>query len=176
MSKKIGIGESLMALIARLAGGVGKKANLRRHWFIYPSFQGRVIAFGLGISAVGLILIYLALMYFFRHCVTVLLGSGLSGQHPVFRFLEEQEHFMSVIFIFVLVMSVAISVIVGIFFSHRVAGPLYGLRKQLDAIAAGAPPKPIQFRKNDYFQEIATSFNAAFAKNAKERSSRSSAK
>jgi hypothetical protein len=42
-----------------------------------------------------------------------------------------------------------------IFFTHKIAGPLYKLRNHLDSIRQGKPLTPLTFRKGDYFQEIA---------------------
>lgn len=46
-----------------------------------------------------------------------------------------------------------------IFFSHRIAGPLYKLQKHLRAIREGLSPGKLFFRKGDYFQEIADDLN-----------------
>lgn len=46
-----------------------------------------------------------------------------------------------------------------IFFSHKIAGPLYKLQKHLKAIRDGFAPGKLFFRKGDYFQEIADDLN-----------------
>ena len=46
-----------------------------------------------------------------------------------------------------------------IFFSHRIAGPLYKLQKHLRAIREGLNPGKLFFRKGDYFQDIADDIN-----------------
>lgn len=50
-----------------------------------------------------------------------------------------------------------------IFFSHKIAGPLYKLQKHLKLVRDGENPGDLSFRKGDYFQEIATDINATFA-------------
>lgn len=47
----------------------------------------------------------------------------------------------------------------GLLLSHRVAGPLYRLRHHMDDIASGKTRSHVRFRKNDFFEELAVSFN-----------------
>ncbi len=46
-----------------------------------------------------------------------------------------------------------------IFFSHKIAGPLYKLQKHLRAIREGITPGRLYFRKGDYFQDVADDLN-----------------
>jgi hypothetical protein len=52
--------------------------------------------------------------------------------------------------------------LVCIFFSHRIAGPLYKLKKHLSEIRNNSSPEPLFFRKGDYFLEIADDINLTF--------------
>ena len=49
-----------------------------------------------------------------------------------------------------------------IFFSHKIAGPLFKLQKFLQAKRDGLDHGKLFFRKGDYFQEVADDFNDAF--------------
>ncbi len=53
----------------------------------------------------------------------------------------------------------ALIFILGIYFSHKVAGPIYKLRKYFSHIKEGNHPGKMSFRKGDYFKELATDFN-----------------
>lgn len=44
-------------------------------------------------------------------------------------------------------------------FSHRFAGPLHRLTRELERLADGHTPGPVVFRKNDYWTGLATQFN-----------------
>ncbi len=44
--------------------------------------------------------------------------------------------------------------------TNRFAGPMYRLHQTIKALAAGEPQSPLNFRKNDYWQEVAQDFNA----------------
>jgi signal transduction histidine kinase len=52
--------------------------------------------------------------------------------------------------------------IICIFFSHKIAGPMYKLQKFLRAKKDGLESGKLFFRKGDYFQEVADDFNDVF--------------
>jgi len=52
--------------------------------------------------------------------------------------------------------------IICIFFSHKVAGPIYKLSKFLKDVKDGQNPGKLFFRNGDYFQEVAEDYNGAF--------------
>jgi len=49
-----------------------------------------------------------------------------------------------------------------VFFSHKIAGPLYKLQKHLKLIREDARPGNLLFRQGDYFQELAEDVNETF--------------
>jgi hypothetical protein len=44
--------------------------------------------------------------------------------------------------------------------SHRFAGPVMSLRRAMREVAEGKPARKIQFRKNDFWHELADDYNA----------------
>ncbi len=50
-------------------------------------------------------------------------------------------------------------VFLGIIVSNRVVGPILKLVRQMETLQETGELKEIQFRKNDYFQEVAVSYN-----------------
>jgi len=54
--------------------------------------------------------------------------------------------------------------IICIFQSHKIAGPIYKLRKFLANVIDGNPAEKLFFRKGDNFQEVADDFNLVFEK------------
>ena len=68
---------------------------------------------------------------------------------------------------------VIVSSILGIFLSHRIAGPIYHLCKAMNQVAKGDFSYRIHLRKHDFFAEVADSYNAmraALNKNFGDRS------
>jgi signal transduction histidine kinase len=54
--------------------------------------------------------------------------------------------------------------LVALELSHRVAGPLYRMEKELDEIIAGNKSAPIKLRKKDEFKILADKINKLIAK------------
>lgn len=43
--------------------------------------------------------------------------------------------------------------------ANRFAGPMYQLRKEIRGVAGGEQLKPLRFREDDFWQDVATDFN-----------------
>ena len=54
---------------------------------------------------------------------------------------------------------IAISILAGVFYSHRLAGPIYRIRRTLGEAYEGKSVKPIVLRQNDEFKELADDLN-----------------
>lgn len=59
----------------------------------------------------------------------------------------------------ILIMTLVVIAVFGIFFLHRVAGPVYRVRKTLLRLNDGEIPPPIQLREGDFFSETAIEVN-----------------
>jgi HAMP domain-containing protein len=54
---------------------------------------------------------------------------------------------------------VAITFLISVFMSHRIAGPLYKLRQAFHTLGDGRWKGQLRFREKDYFPELAEDFN-----------------
>jgi methyl-accepting chemotaxis protein len=61
--------------------------------------------------------------------------------------------------ILVIFITVILTGLFGIFFLHRVAGPVYRFRQVLKQIAAGQMPRQVKLRDKDFFKETAAELN-----------------
>ena len=127
-------------------------AYKRRIYIINPKFQ---IRFSLLIS----LLVFLSsLIYPFA--IYDLMSSLIeksAGENAAE--LEHQRTNLLIILSLWQIGFTALVFIICIFFSHKVAGPLYKLSKFLTAIRDGRAHGTLFFRKGDYFQELADEFN-----------------
>jgi hypothetical protein len=75
--------------------------------------------------------------------------------------IEEQKSFMTKVFVIVAGSISVIASLWGLFYSHKIAGPLYRLNKYFeDAAVKGEPlDKKVYFREDDFFQEVPESIN-----------------
>ena len=57
--------------------------------------------------------------------------------------------------------------LIMVFFSNRIAGPLYRLRSEMKKVADGAEARPVHFRKSDLFKVVADQYNELLVKRMK---------
>ena len=66
---------------------------------------------------------------------------------------------MNMVFIITSVVMLVILGIATLVITHRVAGPLYRVKKHLLDVAEGKTTVDIKFRDKDYFQDLVVSIN-----------------
>lgn len=143
------------------------KKSLRKKWIVHLPFQSNIILFGVSVAMVALGFAYLSILVFFWKCYDVLQEVGIGVGHPVYRFLVEQQNYLGFIFSIAAFCSITVGALIGLVISHRVAGPLKRLNDQFLEMAAGCVPRSIEFRKNDYFKELAAAYNEWIVSNGK---------
>ena len=57
--------------------------------------------------------------------------------------------------------------------SHRFAGPIFSLRRQMREIAEGKTPEKLQFREDDFWREMADDYNKMIARLAPQAAEKS---
>lgn len=136
-----------------------KKSYKRFRYVINKRFQLRFIAFMDFVALLVIGIFYSANLFFFADLRQKALAKGISEQHIFFKYLTLQEENLSRIFASTSFLVVGSLTVLGIFYSHRIAGPLYRLTKHFESIASGSPPRHVAFRQGDFFQEIPTAYN-----------------
>ncbi len=135
-------------------------ANLRRQLLINRPFQLRVIGYALGMAALIIGVVYAANYFFFRRFLAMGSTIGLPQGHVFFQFIAAQQRAMTWLFIVAAVLASGVVIFGCLLLSHRVAGPLYRLRRHMEELAKpGVVPTDVRFRAKDYFPELADTFN-----------------
>jgi len=131
----------------------------RSHFLINPPFQIRFIGVICSFSLIGIAVLFFANYFFFDHMVKEGISMGLEKEHSYFYFISEQRAFLTKIFLITSIVLFGLIFIFGMFYSHKIAGPLYNMNIQLNRLAKGEKLHQLRFRKGDYFKELAISFN-----------------
>lgn len=138
-----------------------KKRSLR-NLLINPKMQFNLIGTAMLICVLCQGFLLLFQMYSFVGVQDNLMKSldDVKACHTLLGDLEITLY-QSVILSFIL--SVVCSVGVLTLLTHRIAGPIFKMTRFLEEVADD-PSKdgPVQFRKNDYFQELANAYNRRF--------------
>jgi len=126
----------------------------------------RVIAFALayvGISTVCMAAVYAAILRPLSRAEMPLLL-----KLEILRDTGGIPGFAEVILLWATLMSclsVLFAVVVGLYFSHKLAGPLFRFKLELKRVAAGQPTQLVTLRKGDEeFQDIADALNGALGR------------
>ena len=132
-----------------------KKPYKRRIYFINPKFQLK-FSLLMGILIVVSNLAYPVIIYQYIEYLIKFIN-----ETSTFRDFNLQEERRQVL-VMLMTSHVVYAALIGVlcvFFSHKIAGPLYKLKKFLQDIRQGNPIQKVYFRKGDYFLEIADEVN-----------------
>lgn len=132
----------------------------RRVFLINPKFQLTMLAFTMGMASLAIAVFYVANMVFFNNFYAKGESLGLPRDHVFFQFIEMQQTNMNWIYVTTSVAVLGLMAVCGLLFSHKVAGPLYRMRKHMTDVAEGKTTADLTFRKGDYFQELPGLYNA----------------
>ncbi|ATH08659.1 hypothetical protein BIY24_12085 [Halobacteriovorax marinus] len=134
-----------------------------RKFLINPPFQKKFMGFILASVILSMGIMHGANWVFFNKFMNYGETLNLPSNHPFYRLLMEQQEFMTLVFLISsTILSVALCTF-GLFFSHRIAGPIYRIEKVFkDASISGEQIESIRFRHDDFFQEIPSAMNEYF--------------
>jgi hypothetical protein len=141
----------------------------RKRLLIIPQFQLSFLRYTVGLTLLVSGIYYGAIKFFFWRFRAVAEGMKIPSDHVFFRFLAEQEYTMGKIFLATSVIMAVVLIIHGLYFSNRIAGPIYHIQNHFKKLSDGSLPKgtEVKFRKGDYFHELAKEANELFGAHSK---------
>ncbi len=134
--------------------------NRRIKFLIIPKFQLPLIYF---VSILFLVFSFIALgLVLFNFHEMKLLGQeiGLAQGHPFFNFIQNQEKLLTLSLTTFIVFGLVGNFIFILYFSHRLAGPIYKLIRFLEDEELEG--QKIIFRKNDFLKPYEEKLNKLF--------------
>ncbi|MGM0380712.1 MAG: hypothetical protein ACQEP7_01885 [bacterium] len=132
-------------------------ANRRKRKLINWSIQGRMV--GLVVGAV--LLTSLVLGSFIWYCIKVIdVLSRQAALRPEFReIISGQLFYFGILVILGILAVLILLILLTIRFSHRLAGPLYRVRQDLEQMRNSGKINVIYIRARDFHQELVRSLN-----------------
>ncbi|MCO4753940.1 MAG: hypothetical protein KC478_05635 [Bacteriovoracaceae bacterium] len=131
----------------------------RKKYLINKPFQLTIIGYFLALSLAAFTGLYAALTYYLIGLEKDAVARGLPESHVFFGFMAEQRESLNMYFLYGSLAVVVVGTIVGIYLSHKVAGPIYRLTKYLDENSKSKECELITFRKRDFFPELKAALN-----------------
>ena len=127
----------------------------RSIYLINPKFQLKFSLFATVLVLIPFalypVIIYNLIQFAVENCNSSALADNLSAYSGKLMFMLVAQYLTFALIVF----------IACIFLSHKIAGPLFKLKKYLEKIKSGHSPGHLFFRKGDNFQDIAENFNEA---------------
>lgn len=145
---------------------------IRRRIYTYP-FLNRKLQFTfatiLALIGLGNALYLGVLFYFYARETFSLLASFIPEYVHAEAIFEKHTQIFLLTVMFIIVPEIALVVLWGLFFSHRIAGPLFSMGRKLQEIAAGLVPEPVKLRKDDMLTDFAEKMNEAISTLTRQR-------
>lgn len=125
----------------------------RRHFIVHPRMQLSVAAVAVFIGLLSAGMVMYIFDQFFTEARSIL--TSLDGDHPVRQYLEQQHGQLLMYVTITFILFATFNVVILIFFTNRIAGPAYRLRKSMEEMLRGELNNQVRLRKGDFFQESA---------------------
>lgn len=143
-------------------------AEKRKVFFIEKSFQAKFILKFCALVAAGSLCTIGLLYYLAMHSTTVAIANSRVMVKSTADFLLPM--LVQTVVVVTILVSLA-AILVTLYVSHKIAGPLYRLKKGMREVGEGNFSNEIKLRRFDQLRDIAEEFNRMLAR-LKERSSR----
>ncbi|MCM8778350.1 MAG: methyl-accepting chemotaxis protein [Candidatus Omnitrophica bacterium] len=135
---------------------MAEKINRRRIYFIEKKFQSRFIIKFCLLVILGSLVIGVLLYLLTIGSTTVVFENLRATVKTTADFLFPL--LIQTIVVTTVIISIA-TIILTLFISHKIAGPLYRFKKELISVGSGDLSRNFQIRKNDQLQDLALSMN-----------------
>lgn len=128
-------------------------ANNRKIFVINPDFQYKFCLIICSLVFLGSLFYPFTIYDIFERLIQTQATSGNAAE------LAEQRTNLLILLTVAQTAFLAIIFVLCIFISHKIAGPMYKLKKYLSEVRTGESNYPLNFRTGDYFSEVAEEVN-----------------
>jgi hypothetical protein len=124
-----------------------------QNMLINPRFQLKFLGWFVGLFLFINATLYSTTFLFYYRLKEKALNVGIPDGHVFFKFLGDQKQDLDQLFIGLSVVNFFILIGVTFLISHRIAGPIFKLKKMLGE--ANPDSEEFKLRETDFFQELA---------------------
>jgi HAMP domain-containing protein len=128
----------------------------RRKYLINKSLQPRFM----GMTALFVFLFSVISGWCIYSATWITITERIHGEPELYQILAELNETLLLRSLFVVLAGMCAVVIIMMFISHRIAGPLFRVRRILNELGEGIIPGKITFRKKDEFKELSEAVNS----------------
>ena len=139
-----------------------RKSKFRRKLMVYPAFQLGLVAINMLVLIGSFLLVGVQAARSFSDLRFEGARADLPQDHAYFHFIQYQENHLYGYMIWGVLIAIGVSLLVTMLYSHRLAGPILRLKSYLTQVAESGRRVPLEFREDDFFQELPYLVNEAF--------------
>lgn len=129
---------------------MAQKRIKRKRYVIAVKFQLKYVLYILAVLYIGAAIAGYTVYY----TTWVILGEKLANVYPRGR-LVYIFHAANMVLLIRLLLITPIFIIIGVIFSHRIAGPVYRIGKYIDSLVQGNYSQGLTLRKKDELKDLA---------------------
>ena len=132
---------------------------VRKKYLINWRFQLKYVFLLIFLAFILLGIFAVSMHYFVNMNFGALVESGVMTSPQAVQLIEVEKGFLTRNLLKIFIAVAVLITILGIFLTHRLAGPVFALERRMRDVAAGrTKPLPFQIRKTDEFQQLASAY------------------
>lgn len=136
----------------------------RKQILVIPKMQLTLIAASIGIFIFSSVIFFATLNIVFMKMHMLGINLGYAPDSQYFSEIKELEAVTSKIYGLTVLLGILITYFGGLKLSHKIAGPIYYLNKQIKSICNNENMNGVKFRKGDFLLELQDNFNLLMKK------------
>jgi len=130
-----------------------------KHFLINPRLQIGIVVYSILLTLTFQITAFIANKMFYENFAKTAGTRSPIEEHAALTFLSGQQNIAFNVYLTVSILAIVVAFVVGIIYSHRVAGPLHALKRHMQTCAETGKLTPVKFRDSDYIKDVVTEFN-----------------
>lgn len=134
-----------------------KMKNLRRKLLVDKNLQYNIIRY-LVIYSTVLSMVFLSVLYI-ASSIFITKVAQLNVDQDMINYLYSDLNYMTVAFFVLILLISLISSYFSLYFSNKIAGPIYNMNQTLEANRKNNTKNLIKLRSQDYFLDLADKIN-----------------
>lgn len=139
------------------------RRQARVRWLVDPEFQLSFLGYSIGVAFTMIAVFYISQRWVVAKLLEYLASSDLSSPQAALHLVQQLSSRSELFFLSVALAVVIFHLVVGLYLSNRVVGPIFRLRAHLIRVHRGETLEPLEFRRTDYFSDLADIYNAHLA-------------
>jgi hypothetical protein len=131
---------------------------------VEPRFQGMLLLYVNALTLILIAVIDYGISRLFSQLEIHLPLLSLEPEHPYLVIVQQQRRSLWALYVASSALVVFLANVGALVIGHRIAGPIYRIRMQIQSLRAGSKGANLKFRKTDFFKHLEKEWNEYFGR------------